>query len=40
MYLDLRVTSGYIKEAEKLERNDSKINLHITLKKQLLKSLD
>ena len=40
MYLDLRATSGYIKEAEKLERNDSKINLHITLKKQLLKSLD
>ena len=40
MCLDLRATSGYIKEAEKLERNDSKINLHIMLKKQLLKSLD
>ena len=32
MYLDLRATSGYVKEAEKLERNDSKINLIITLK--------
>ena len=27
MYLDLRATSGYVKEAKKLERNDSKINL-------------
>ena len=25
MYLDIRATSGYVKEAEKLERNDSKI---------------
>ena len=33
VYLDLRPTSGYNKEAEKLERNDSKINLQITLKK-------
>ena len=32
VYLDLRATSGYVKEAEKLERNDSKINLQITLK--------
>ena len=32
MYLDLRTSSGYVKEAEKIERNDSKINLHITLK--------
>ena len=32
VYLDLRATSGYVKEAEKLERNDSKINLHILLK--------
>ena len=32
MYLDLRASSGYIKEAEKLERNDSKINLRILLK--------
>ena len=30
--LDLRGSSGYIKEAEILERNDSKINLQITLK--------
>ena len=27
VYLDLRASSGYLKEAEKLERNDSKINL-------------
>ena len=27
MYLDLRASSGYVKEAEKLERNDSKLNL-------------
>ena len=33
VYLDLRATSGYVKEAEKLERNDPKINLQITLKK-------
>ena len=33
VYLDLRATSGYVKEAEKLEWNDSKINLQITLKK-------
>ena len=32
MYLDLRASSGYVREAEKLERNDSKINLMITLK--------
>ena len=32
VYLDLRATSGYVREAEKLERNDSKINLQITLK--------
>ena len=32
VYLDLRASSGYVKEAEKLERNDSKINLQITLK--------
>ena len=25
MYLDIRATSGYVKEAEKLERNDFKI---------------
>ena len=33
MYLDLRATCGYVKEAENLEGNDSKINLHIILKK-------
>ena len=32
VYLDLRASSGYVREAEKLERNDSKINLMITLK--------
>ena len=32
VYLDLRASSGYVKEAEKLERNDSKINLQITLR--------
>ena len=32
VYLDLRASSGYVKEAKKLERNDSKINLQITLK--------
>ena len=32
VYLDLRATSGYVIETEKLERNDSKINLQITLK--------
>ena len=33
IYLDLRATSGYVRDAEKLERNDSKINLQINLKK-------
>ena len=32
IYLDLRAASGYVREAEKLERNDSKINLQINLK--------
>ena len=32
IYLDLRASSGYAKESEKLERNDSKINQQITLK--------
>ena len=32
VYLHLRASSGYVKEAEKFERNDSKINLQITLK--------
>ena len=39
MYLDLRATSGYVKEAEILERNDSKINLHILLKSAAAKKL-
>ena len=33
VFLDLRASSGYVKEAEKLERNNSKIHLQITLKK-------
>ena len=33
VYLDLGASSGYVKEAEKAERNDSKINLMTTLKK-------
>ena len=32
IYLDLRASPGYVKEAEKLERNDSRINLHVILK--------
>ena len=39
IYLDLRVSSGYVKEAEKLERNDSKITLHILLKETATKKL-
>ena len=31
VYLDLSASSGYVKEAEKLERNDSKINLQTNL---------
>ena len=29
IYLDLRASSGYVKETEKLERNNSKITLHL-----------
>ena len=32
LHLDLRASSGYVKEAEKLESNESKINLEIVLK--------
>ena len=32
VYLDLRASSGYTNEAERLERNDSKINVSIQLK--------
>ena len=39
LYLDLRASSGYVKEAEKLERNDSKINLEITLNAAALYNL-
>ena len=39
LYFDLRASSGYVKEAEKLERNNSKINLHITLKNAATKKL-
>ena len=39
LYLDLRASSGYVKEAEKLERNDSKINLEIVLKEAAKKNL-
>ena len=39
MYLELIVSSGYVKEAEKSERNDSKINLHILLKEAATKKL-
>ena len=30
--LDLTASSGYVREAEKLERNDSRVNLQMTLK--------
>ena len=39
LYLDLRASSQYVKEAKKLERNDSKINLHIMLKNEATKKL-
>ena len=39
MCLDLRAGSGYVKEAEKLKRNDSKINLYILLKEPATKKL-
>ena len=39
VYLGLRDSSGYVKEAEKLERNNSKINLHIMLKNVATKKL-
>ena len=39
IYLDLRASSGYTEEAEKLERNDSKINLGILLKTAATKKL-
>ena len=39
IYLDLRASSGYTNKAEKLERNDSKINLGIVLKNAATKKL-
>ena len=39
LYLDFRASSGYLKEAEKLERNDSKISVHILLKDVATKKL-
>ena len=39
VYLDLSASSGYTKQAEKLERNGSKINLHIQLKAAATKEL-
>ena len=39
IYLDLRASSGYTNEAEKLERNDSKINLHVLLESAATKKL-
>ena len=39
MYLDLKASSGHVKETENLERNDSKINLHIVLKQAATKKL-
>ena len=39
LYRDLRASSGHVKEADKLERNDSKINLHTMLKNAATKKL-
>ena len=39
IYLDLRASSGYTSEAKKLERIDSKINLHLLLKAASSKKL-
>ena len=39
IYLDLKASSGYTNEAEKLERNNWKINLHIPLKAAATKKL-
>ena len=38
-YLDLRASSGNTTEAQKLERNNSKITLHIMLKNAATKKL-
>ena len=39
VYFDLIASSGYTKQAEKLERNGSKINLHTQLKAAAAKEL-
>ena len=39
MCLDFRASSGYVNKAEKLERNESKINLHIMLNEATTKKL-
>ena len=39
IYLDLRASSGYVKETEKLEKNNSKITLHLILKQVARKKL-
>ena len=39
VYLDLRASSGYVKEAEKLKGNYSKISLHLVLKESATKKL-
>ena len=39
MYLDYRASSGYTNEAEKLEKNDSKVNLGIVLKESAKKKV-
>ena len=39
IYLDLRASSGYTNEAEKLERNDFKISVSIQLKAATTKKL-
>ena len=38
-YLDLRASAGYISEAEKVKRSDSKINLFVQLKNSATKKL-
>ena len=40
LYLDLRASSWYVKEAEKLERTDSKSSLHILLKEAATKKVN
>ena len=37
--MDLRACSGYVKEAEKRESNDSKVLLHILLKEAATKKI-